>query len=287
MKKIVVIGMGTIGKSITLAFAQNCYDVFVLTRRGKKGFTDLCRYIDKAVEKKRVQTSKSEILARISWINKLSKIPCDAELVIEAIEEDLHKKQKLFQKIDAICSPGTILSSNTSSLSITEISTFMRRPERMIGVHFFNPAQVMKLVELIPGEKTSEKTTRRAKTLLHELGKTPLVVPDQTGFIVNRLLFIMINEAIKALGEGKITAEDIDIAVELGLNHPLGPLRLADFVGLDVCSTILENLYHKTGNSQYKPHPLLVQKVKNNNLGRKTGKGFFDYSSPAKNVKAG
>lgn len=278
MKKIVVVGMGTIGKSIALALAQNGHNVIVLTRRGEKGFLTLCNYIDKVVQNKKVQKSTNEIMAAITWIDDLSRIPCDADLLIEAIKEDLLEKQLLFKKLDVICSPTMILSSNTSSLGITEISRFMAHPERMLGVHFFNPAHVIKLVEIIPGEKTSEQTTGKAEKLLEELGKIPLVVPDQPGFIVNRLLFLTINEAINMLGEGKLVAEEIDMAVHAGLNHPMGPLHLADFLGLDVCLTILENLHERTHNPQYKPNALLVQKVRNNNLGKKTGKGFFEYS---------
>jgi 3-hydroxybutyryl-CoA dehydrogenase len=279
MKKIVIVGMGTIGKSIALALAQNGHNVTVVTRRGEKGFLSLRNYIDKVVQSGKVRKSTSEILTVISWIDDASKIPYDADLLIETVKEDLLEKQLLFKKLDAICPSTMILSSNTSSLSIAEISRSMTRPERMLGVHFFNPAQVIKLVELIPGEKTSKDTVRKASMLLEELGKIPLIVPDQPGFVVNRLLFLTINEAINTLEEGKLAPEEIDMAIQLGLNHPMGPLHLADFLGLDVCLTILENLYGKTRNPQYKPNALLVQKVRSNNLGKKTGKGFFVYST--------
>jgi 3-hydroxybutyryl-CoA dehydrogenase len=153
----------------------------------------------------------------------------------------------------------------------------MDRPDRMVGLHFFNPVNVMKLVEVIPGEKTSNETLEKAKTFVEEIGKIPLITPDTPGFIVNRLLFAMINEAIYLLGEGRVSAAEIDVSMKLGVNHPMGPLSLADFIGLDNCLSILENLYEKTKRSEFNPNPLLYQKVKENNLGRKTGKGFFNY----------
>lgn len=285
MRKVIVIGMGAIGKSISLALAQNNCDVTVVTKRGKEGFKDLYQFIEKAVINNGVQESKNKILSRISWVADFSEIPHDAILVIEATKENLNEKQRLFARVDKISPSNMILSSTTSSLNITDISHFMVRPERMIGLHFFNPATIMKLVEVVPGEKTSKKTIQKAKTFLEGIGKTPIVLPDQPGFLVNRVLFAMINEAINVLGEGKITVEHIDLAMKLGTNQPMGPLHLADFVGLDVCLSIFENLYEKTKRLQYKPHPVLIQKVKANNLGRKTGKGFFNYTPVPKNEK--
>jgi 3-hydroxybutyryl-CoA dehydrogenase len=270
MKKIVVVGLGNIGKSISLTLAQSNCNVVAVTRRGSKGFTDFCNFVENAVKGNKTRKSKDEILSRVSWVVNFAEVPRDPELVIEAIKEDLNEKQRLFAKIDHIFLPKVVLSSSTSSLSITQISRLMVRSDRMVGLHFFNPAHIMNLVEVIPGEKTSETTTEKAKTFVDEIGKTPIVVPDQPGFLVNRLLFPMINEAISVLAEEKILAEDIDKAMKLGANHPMGPLRLADLVGLDVCLTIFENLYEKTKSPQYKPHPLLIQKVKDNNLGRKS-----------------
>jgi 3-hydroxybutyryl-CoA dehydrogenase len=276
MKKIVVVGLGAIGKSIAVAIAQKGHRVVVFTRRGKEGFNDLCSYIEKLVNSRKLQKPTSELLKTISRIDTLSKIPPDTELVIEAVGENLTEKQLLFKELDSLC-VSSILSSNTSSLSITEISRLMSKPERMLGIHFFNPAQAIQLVEIIPGEKTSKETVKNASAILIDLGKTPLIVPDKPGFLVNRLLFLMINEAISVLGEGNLTAEEIDLGMRLGLNHPMGPLRLADHVGLDVCLSVLNNLHKRTRNRQYKPHPLLLSKVANNDLGRKTGRGFFNY----------
>jgi 3-hydroxybutyryl-CoA dehydrogenase len=276
IKKIVVVGMGSVGKSISLALAQNNCNVIVITRRGQKGFQNLRNFIE-TVESHKTLQSKSEILSRISWVRDFCEESRDPELVIEAVREDLCEKQQLFKKMDKIYSPDVILSSVTSSLSITEIAKFMVRPERMVGLHFFNPANVMKLVEVIPGENTSKETVEKAKIFVQEIGKTPLITPDIPGFIVNRILFAMINEAIRLLGEGQVSAGDIDAAMKLGVNHPMGPLSLADFIGLDNCLNILENLHEKTKSTEYRPHPLLIQKVKENNLGRKTGKGFFSY----------
>jgi 3-hydroxybutyryl-CoA dehydrogenase len=275
-KKIVVVGIGTAGKSISLALAQNNYNVTVITRRGENGFQDLRNFIE-TVESHKTLQSKSEALSRISWARDFCEESHDPELVIEAVRENLREKQQLFKKMDKIYSPDIMLSSATSSLSVTEIAKFMVNPERMIGLHFFNPANVMKLVEIIPGEKTSMETVEKAKMFVQDIGKTPLVTPDIPGFIVNRILFAMINEAICLLGEGQVLARDIDEAMKLGVNHPMGPLSLADFIGLDNCLVILENLHEKTKSPEYKPHPLLIQKVKENDLGRKTGRGFFNY----------
>jgi 3-hydroxybutyryl-CoA dehydrogenase len=279
IRKVAVIGMGTIGKSIALTLAQTNCEVTIITRRGKEGFLDLSSYIEKEVEKHRTQKSKEEIHSKIAFCENYRKLPRDTELIIEAKEENLNEKQRIFESLDRIYAENVILSSTTSSLSISEISRFTSKPERTIGLHFFNPAHIMKLVEVVPRDKTSEETVKKVKIFLDEIGKTPVVVPDQPGFLVNRLLFSTINEAITVLGDGKISAEEIDIAIRLGLRHPMGPLHLADFVGLDVCLTTLENLYKRTKKTQYKPHPLLIQKVKRNDLGRKTGKGFFVYST--------
>lgn len=276
-RKVAVIGLGTIGKSIALTLAQANHEVTVITRRGEKGFLDLSNFIENEVKKHRTQKTKEEIHSKITFSDNYYKLPNDTELIIEATKENLYEKQKIFESLDQIYAEDVILSSTTSSLTIIEISRFMSKPERMIGLHFFNPAHIMKLVEIVPGEKTAEETVKKAKVIVEEIGKTPLITLDTPGFIVNRILFAMINEAIRLLGEGQASAEDIDTAMKLGANHPMGPLSLADFIGLDTCLSILENLYEKTKSTKYKPYPLLTQKVKENNLGRKTGSGFFNY----------
>lgn len=275
VEKVAVIGLGTIGKSIALHVAQTNHEVVVVTRRGQEGFNALSNFIEKETEKHRTLKSKDEILAKISYVDSLLKVPSDTELFIEAITEDLTQKQKLFQQLERL-SANAVFCSNTSSLRIVDISKLMQKPERMVGFHFFNPAHIIKLIEIIPSQKTSQKTVEIAKAFAEELGKTWLIAQDQPGFIVNRVLFAMINEAIGMLQNGT-SAEDIDAGMRLGANHPMGPLHLADFIGLDITLQVFENLYEQTSRCEYKPQPLLIQKVKERNLGRKTGRGFFEY----------
>ena len=275
VEKVAVIGLGTIGKSIALHVAQTNHEVVVVTRRGQEGFNVLSSFIEKEAEKHRTLKSKDEILAKISCVDSLLNVPSDTELFIEAITEDLSQKQLLFKQIERL-STDAIFCSNTSSLKIVDISKLMQKPDRMIGLHFFNPAHVIKLLEIIPSQKTSQQTVEKAKAFAEELGKTSLIVQDQPGFVVNRVLFSMINEAIVMLQNGT-SAEDIDAGMRLGANHPIGPLHLADFIGLDITLQVFENLYAQTSRCEYKPQPLLIQKVKEHNLGRKTGKGFFEY----------
>jgi 3-hydroxybutyryl-CoA dehydrogenase len=279
IKKIAVIGLGSVGKGLAFGLADNNFQVVAVTRRGHDGFQDLSCFIDHLIETKKTEKTKQEIFSNITWSSSFKENTSEVDLVIECMKEDLNEKQYIFQKMDAFFPKEIILSSVTSSLSINEISRFMRFPQRMIGLHFFNPPYLMKLVEVVPCAKTSSGTLEFIKPFMVEFQKTVIVTADQPGFIVNRLIFAMINEAINMLSEGKVSAEGIDLAVKLGANHPMGPLHLADFIGLDVCLIILENLYQQDGTSRYRPNPLLIQKVKNNHLGRKTGKGFFDYGN--------
>jgi 3-hydroxybutyryl-CoA dehydrogenase len=275
IKKVAVVGMGTIGKSIALQVAQTNHEVMIVTRHGQEGFDSLRRFVEKETQKHKTQKSQDEILAKMSCVNTLSELPSDTQLFIEAITEELTQKQRLLQQLERL-SKGAIFCSNTSSLRIVDISKLMQTPERMIGFHFFNPAHTIKLVEIIPSQKTSQETIEKAKAFAEELGKTSLIAQDQPGFIVNRVLFSMINEAIGMLQDG-LSAEDIDAGMRLGANHPMGPLHLADFIGLDITLQVFENLYGQTSRCEYKPQPLLIQKVKEHNLGRKTGRGFFEY----------
>jgi 3-hydroxybutyryl-CoA dehydrogenase len=279
MNTVTVVGLGAVGKNLAVALAQKNFKVVVVTRRGAKGFDDLKKFIDKLCSEDKLTMSKTEAVKRISWTKNFSEKTLKSTIVIEAVKENLIEKQKLFQKMDSIFSPEVVLASVTSSLSISDISCSSKYPNRIIGLHPFNPVLIMKLIEVIPNSKTSQKTIDSVVAFSNQIGKVPIIVPDQPGFLVNRLLFVMINEAINVLAEGKLSAGDIDQAMKLGANHPIGPLHLADLIGLDICLDILKNLHAKECSKRYEPNPLLIQKVKDNCLGRKTGQGFFKYIS--------
>ncbi len=279
--KICVIGAGTMGAGIAQAFAAKGMDVVLYGRRVEtldKGYNKIVKGLSRLVEKGKMdEATKDAIVGRIQKTNNLEDAK-DCDLVVEAIAEDMAIKKDLFTKLDGICKPETILASNTSSLSITEVAASTMRPDRFIGMHFFNPAPVMKLVEVIRGIATSDETFNKIKELSVAIGKDPVEVKEAPGFVVNRILIPMINEAAGILAEGIATAEDIDKAMKLGANHPMGPLELADFIGNDVNLAIMECLYRETGDSKYRPHTLLRKMVRAGYLGRKTGRGFYDYS---------
>ena len=282
MKKIGVLGTGTMGAGIIQVLAQNGYEVVLRARRQTsvdKGIAAIEKNLDRLIAKEKMTADeKAVIMGRIQGSTDIAIIK-DADLVIEAATEDMEAKKALFAELNELCKPETIIATNTSSLSITEIASATKRADKVIGMHFFNPVPMMKLVEIIKGLATSEETKNTIVKLTEALGKTPVQVEEAPGFVVNRILVPMINEAIGILADGVAKAEDIDEAMKLGANHPMGPLALGDLIGLDVCLAIMEVLYTEFGDTKYRPHPLLRKMVRAGKLGRKSGVGFFDYSN--------
>lgn len=280
-EKIAVIGAGTMGLDIATAFATAGACVIVRDINDKITAAAKARLeasLEKRVAKGKLEDSERRaILARMSFTTELGDC-CDADLVIEAAVERADIKKQIFAQLDAVCREDTILASNTSSISITDIASATKHPERVLGMHFFNPATVMKLTELIRGVFTSDEVYAKAKQLAAAAGKTPVEVNECPGFVVNRLLIPMINEAISLWAEGIATKEDIDTAMKLGCNHPMGPLALADMIGLDVCLFIMDTLYTETCDSKYRAHTRLRQLVRAGLMGRKSGRGIYDYS---------
>lgn len=280
IKKVAVVGGGTMGNGICHIFALNNFSVYLVEVSEvlvNKAIDTISKNLDRQVKKEVIkEEDKKNALKNITKTVGLEKVPDDVDLVIEAVFEDKATKSSIFNKLNAIVKPDSIFASNTSSISITELST-ASRPDKFIGMHFMNPVPMMKLVEIIRGYSTSNETYQTIKALAEKLGKVPVEVFDYPGFISNRVLMPMINEAIFALMEGVASAEDIDTVMKLGMNHPMGPLTLADFIGLDVCLAIMEVLYNGYNDSKYRPCPLLKKMVAAKKLGRKTGEGFFKY----------
>lgn len=282
MEKIFVIGAGTMGSGIVQAFAQKGYEVIVRDIKDEfvdRGIATINKNLSKLVAKGKVtEEFKENVLSKITGTTDLN-LAADCDLVIEAAVENMEIKKDIFSQLDKICKVETILASNTSSLSITEVASVTNRPDRVIGMHFFNPATIMKLVEVIKGMATSQETFDKVKELSFAIGKEPVEVAEAPGFVVNRILIPMINEAVGIFAEGVASVEDIDTAMKLGANHPMGPLALSDLIGLDVCLAIMDVLYNETGDTKYRAHSLLRKYVRAGWLGRKSGKGFYDYNA--------
>ncbi|MDP2302962.1 MAG: 3-hydroxybutyryl-CoA dehydrogenase [Ignavibacteria bacterium] len=279
--KIAVVGGGTMGNGIVTVFAINDFSVSLVEISEdlvNKALKNIESNLSRLVKKGSItEEKKNQSLQNITPIISIKNTPVDTDLVIEAVYENKDVKLSIFKELHALIQPSCIFATNTSSISITELSASIR-PDKFIGMHFMNPVPMMKLVEIIRGYSTSNETYEKIKAITLSLDKTPVEVNDFPGFIANRILMPMINEAVFALMEGVATAEDIDTVMKLGMNHPMGPLTLADFIGLDVCLAIMEVMFKGFGDSKYRPCPLLRKMVAANKLGRKSGEGFFKYN---------
>jgi len=275
-----IIGAGTMGNGIAQTAAGSGYNVIMCDIQQEfvdKGLQNISKSLDRFVKKETMtEERKQEILQKITTTTDLEDLK-DCFLVVEAATENFDVKKQIFRKLDEVCSEDAILASNTSSISITKIAAVTKRPDKVIGMHFMNPVPLMKLIEVIRGIATSDETYEKVREMSEKMGKTPLDCQDYPGFVANRILLPMINEAIFALYEGVATKESIDGIMKLGMNHPMGPLTLADFIGLDVCLAILRVMHEGLGDPKYRPCPLLVKMVDAGWLGRKSGKGFYEY----------
>jgi len=290
MKKIAVIGAGQMGNGIAHVFAQTGYPVHLVDVRQEsldKALQTISKNLDRQVAKGTLtEEAKEQTLANITTFTDLAAAVSDRDLVVEAATENIDLKLAIFKQLDAAAPAGCVLASNTSSISITRIASATQRPELVIGMHFMNPVPIMKLVEIIRGYSTTQTVTDAVVNLSKALGKVPVTVNDYPGFVANKILIPMINEAISTLHEGTAGVEEIDTVMKLGMAHPMGPLRLADFIGLDTCLAILRVLQDGFGQPKYAPCPLLVNMVTAKKLGDKTGEGFYNYADPKNPVVA-
>ncbi len=288
MKNIAVIGAGTMGNGIAHVFAQKGYGVSLIDLSEsalENAVATISKNLGRMVAKEKIsENDKSETLANITTFSKMSEGLKDVELVIEAATENIDLKLKIFKNLDELTNSEVILATNTSSISITKIASVTNRPDKVIGMHFMNPVPIMKLVEIIRGYSTSDEVTEKIMSVSKNLGKVPVEVNDYPGFIANRILMPMINEAIYSLYEGVAGVEEIDTVMKLGMAHPMGPLQLADFIGLDVCLAIMEVLYEGFGNPKYAPCPLLVNMVVAKKMGVKSGEGFYSWTHGTKEL---
>ncbi len=289
MKNIAVIGAGTMGNGIAHTFAQFDYQVNLIDISQDaldRGVNTITTNLDRMVKRERItEEDKQRTLNNITTFTDMKEGVANVDLVVEAATENLDLKLKIFQDLESFTKPETILASNTSSISITKIASVTKRADKVIGMHFMNPVPIMKLVEIIKGYDTSNETYQVVEELSKKLSKTPVEVNDYPGFVANRILMPMINEAIETLYNGVAGVEEIDTVMKLGMAHPMGPLQLADFIGLDVCLSILEVMYDGFKNPKYAPCPLLVNMVTAGKLGAKSGEGFYDYSESRKAEK--
>lgn len=281
MKSVIVFGAGTMGNGIAQLFAMNSYSVFLFDNNLKalnKGFETIKNSLDRMVKKEKISTDdKIKTLTNINIISDFINLPTELDLIIEAIPENYGFKSGLIKELNDKISSETIFATNTSSISITKLASNYKYPENFIGMHFMNPVPIMQLVEIIKGIRTTEITFNKIFEIVRFIGKTPCLANDYPGFISNRVLMPMINEAIFCLYENIATKEDIDAIMKLGMSHPMGPLTLADFIGLDICLNIMEVLYEGFKDSKYRACPLLIRMVESGKLGRKTGEGFYKY----------
>ena len=288
MKNIAVIGAGAMGNGIAHTFAQSGYKVQLIDVNKEalsKALKTISNNLDRLISKSKIEEStKSKTLSNISTFTDISDGVEYASLVIEAATENLDLKLKIFQQLDSSCPEDTILATNTSSISITQIASVTSRPKQVIGMHFMNPVPIMPLVEIISGYNTSKEVLNFIKNLTEEIGKIPVIVNDYPGFVANRILIPMINEAIETLHSGVAGVSEIDTIMKLGMAHPMGPLELADFIGLDVCLSILEVMYNGYRKSKYAPSPLLINMVQAGKYGIKSGEGFYNYANNKKAV---